>query len=330
MIRDNRKRRHEISKGWQIRAALLIVAILFTVTAGCSGKLSEEVRKPVEGVTEKVTSKPTGETTPEPTEGIAPTGASEPTEGTEPTGTLEATKVSELTSPLSVTGGRVTFTGTTAEVSEAQPGDTVRFGSYEQDNDESNGTEAIEWLVLDEQDGKLLLLSKYELDAKPYNTENENVTWETCTLRDWLNSTFYTTAFSTAEQERIATTRVRNEANPKYGMNGGNDTEDKVFLLSTGEATRYFDPDPDVYDPVRCAKVTAYARAQGGFVYKAEYGWYGTTEYDGNGYWWLRSPGAFDNRAALVCEDGKLYLYGRSAGLGDGGVRPAFWLDPEA
>lgn len=305
MIRDNRKRRHEISKGWQIRAALLIVAILFTVTAGCSGKPSEEVRTPVEGVTEKVTSKPTGETTPEPV-----------SSGTifEPSGT----------------GGRVTFTGTTAEVSEAQPGDTVRFGSYEQDNDESNGTEAIEWLVLDEQDGKLLLLSKYELDAKPYNTENENVTWETCTLRDWLNSTFYTTAFSTAEQERIATTRVRNEANPKYGMNGGNDTEDKVFLLSTGEATRYFDPDPDVYDPVRCAKVTAYARAQGGFVYKAEYGWYGTTEYDGNGYWWLRSPGAFDNRAALVCEDGKLYLYGRSAGLGDGGVRPAFWLDPEA
>lgn len=85
---------------------------------------------------------------------------------------------------------------------------------------------------------------------------------------------------------------MKNEDNPKYGIEGGNDTKDKVFLLSIEEVLRYFDPDPDVCDPARQAKVTAYAKAQGGVVYsKAEFGWYNTTDCDGNGFWWLRSSG---------------------------------------
>lgn len=67
---------------------------------------------------------------------------------------------------------------------KAKVGDTVRFGSYEQDNDVSNGTEAIEWFVLDKQDGKFLLLSKKALGAKLYNEGMEDVIWETCTLRN--------------------------------------------------------------------------------------------------------------------------------------------------
>lgn len=133
---------------------------------------------------------------------------SEPTPAPAPSGTAFTP---------SGTGGHVTFTGNTVEASEAQVGDTVRFGSYEQDNDLNNGAEAIEWLVLDKQDGKLLLLSKDALDAKPYNEEDEDVTWETCTLRSWLNDTFYTTAFRQEEQGSIATTKVKNEDNPKYG-----------------------------------------------------------------------------------------------------------------
>ena len=156
------------------------------------------------------------------------------------------------------------------------------------------------------------------------------MTWETCTLRDWLNSTFYMTAFSQTEQGRIATTKVKNEDNPKYGRKGGNDTEDKVFLLSIGEATRYFDSDPDVDDPARRVKVTAYTEAQGGIVYReAEYGLYGTTEYDGNGWWWLRSPGFGVTSAASVNLGGVLGMGGHNV-LNVCGVRPAFWLNPEA
>ncbi|MBP3696995.1 MAG: hypothetical protein J6J45_05560, partial [Clostridia bacterium] len=74
-----------------------------------------------------------------------------------------------------------------ADFSDTQVGDYITFGSYEQDNDLSNGKEPIEWLVLDKQDGKVLVISKYALDAKPYNDEYVDVTWETCTLRSWLN-----------------------------------------------------------------------------------------------------------------------------------------------
>ena len=85
------------------------------------------------------------------------------------------------------------------ELSSANIGDYVTFGTYEQDNNESNGAEEIEWQVLDKKDGKVLLLSKYALDCKQYNAEWEYVTWETCTLRSWLNEEFYKTAFTSKE-----------------------------------------------------------------------------------------------------------------------------------
>jgi uncharacterized repeat protein (TIGR02543 family) len=65
------------------------------------------------------------------------------------------------------------------------------FGTYEQDNNLANGAEDIEWLVLEKKDGKALLLSKYALVTKPYNEEDTDVTWESCTLRSWLNGEFY-------------------------------------------------------------------------------------------------------------------------------------------
>lgn len=66
----------------------------------------------------------------------------------------------------------------------------IKFGHYEQDNDASNGKEAIEWEVLGYEDGELLLISRYILDAVPYNYEWTDVTWETCALRKWLNDDF--------------------------------------------------------------------------------------------------------------------------------------------
>jgi len=237
--------------------------------------------------------------------------------------TPEPTPTSVPTPISSGTGGRVTFTGNTVEISKARVGDTVRFGSYEQDNNLSNGAEAIEWLVLDKQDGKLLLLSKDALDCKMYNERSERVTWETCTLRNWLNGTFYNTAFSTAERGRIATTKVKNGDNPYYNTEGGNDTEDKVFLLSIGEVLNYFDSDPAVEDPARRAKVTAYAEAQGGWVSS-------DSGYAGNGWWWLRSPGDNVYNAANVGNGGYLDLEGFIVISVNGGVRPAFWLNLES
>ena len=98
----------------------------------------------------------------------------------------------------------------------ADVGDIIEFGAYEQDNEKSNGKEPIEWQVLAKEDNKILVISKYALDAKPYNTEFENVTWETCTLRTWLNETFLDEAFSKAEKSMIQTTEVSADKNPDY------------------------------------------------------------------------------------------------------------------
>lgn len=117
-----------------------------------------------------------------------------------------------------------------------QVGDYIEFGTYEQDNDASNGKEAIEWLVLETQDDKILILSKYGLDCKAYNVDWEDITWETCTLRKWLNEEFINEAFTESEKLLIPTVTVSADRNPGYDTNPGNPTKDKVFLLSIDEA----------------------------------------------------------------------------------------------
>ncbi len=315
MTKSNKGKKDAISGKRYIRVCLLIVAMLLAVTAGgCSRKPSEEGIEPTEGVTEALTPKPTA--TPEPTATPQPTATPEPTKAQ-----TQDTSGTAFT-PSGISGRVMIFTGNTVEVSEAGTGDTVRFGSYEQDNDMDNGAEAIEWLVLDKQDGKLLLISKDALDAKLYNEEYVDVTWETCTLRGWLNDTFYNTAFSTEEQGRIVTTRVKNEDNLEYGTEGGNDTEDKIFLLSTGEVRGYFDFSMTAFDPARQARVTAYAKAQGGFVRNDD-------AYSENGWWWLRTPGYINKGAVNVASSGLVDSNGYSVTHSGFVIRPALWLNLE-
>lgn len=76
----------------------------------------------------------------------------------------------------------------------------IIFGVYEQDGDLTNGPEPIEWEVLGTDSNGTLLVSRYILDCQPYNTEYVDVTWETCSLRAWLNDDFLNTAFTPFEQ----------------------------------------------------------------------------------------------------------------------------------
>ncbi|MBQ5539651.1 MAG: hypothetical protein IIU03_05350, partial [Bacteroidales bacterium] len=108
-------------------------------------------------------------------------------------------------------------------------GSIITMGHYEQDGDLSNGAEAIEWQVLAVEDGRTLVISRYGLDAKPYNEEDSSVTWETSTLRAWLNGEFYNSAFSSAEKGPIQQITVKNTDNSTYGTKGGNDTTDRIF-----------------------------------------------------------------------------------------------------
>ena len=207
-------------------------------------------------------------------------------------------------------------------VSNIEVGGIISFGSYEQDNNLDNGPEDIEWIVLDVQDGKALLLSKYGLDAKPYNTEKTDITWEQCTLRAWLNQDFLNTAFSEKEQSAILTTHVDNsdaQGISGWGTTGGNDTEDLVFLLSCHEAYGlYF-----TSDEARMCLPTDYAVANGTKT---------SSDYKLDGYptaaWWLRSPGTTQYYAALVSSGGSLG-YGNVSNDIDV-VRPAFWMNLES
>lgn len=74
------------------------------------------------------------------------------------------------------------------------------------------------------------------------------MTWETCTLRSWLNSTFLNAAFSSEEQKAILTTTMDNsesQGNGQWSVTGGNNTEDRVFLLSYAEAKEFFNSDSE-------------------------------------------------------------------------------------
>lgn len=261
----------------------------------------------------------------------------------------EGNMLAEEAVAASAVEGRVPYEDEMAAIAAASVGDIVYWGSYEQDNDLGNGTEPVEWYVLDKADGEAMLLSVYLLDCQQYHETNEDITWENCTLRSWLNSEFYNTAFSAEEQAVIVNTNVVNEDNPFYGREGGNDTADKVWLLSLGEIERYFHIDKNGnmngwYEYVTycygqdnrvCAKPTAYANAIGVKVYSEEDA---QSEMDGSGCdmsyaigsgcWWLRSPGYFSGDAACVFDNGYVSSYREFGSDGNcvddfAGVRPA-------
>lgn len=205
-------------------------------------------------------------------------------------------------------------------------GNYVSFGTYPQTKAGNDAT-PIEWLVLARDGNKALLISRYGLDAQPYNKDNTSVTWETCTLRTWLNGMFYNKAFSSAEQAAILTTNVDNSKSQCYsGWNtsGGNNTQDKVFLLSYAEASKYFGVTYNSSNTKLRVAPTAYAIAQGAGKNSS----YKTADGIDAGWWWLRSPGAYQSSAAGVRTGGSLFF--NDVNYDSGSVRPALWVNIEA
>lgn len=193
-------------------------------------------------------------------------------------------------------------------------GDYIEFGKYEQDNNTSNGKEAIEWLVLDVQDGKALVISKYGLDVEPYHSSQVDVTWETCSLRSWLNNEFINNAFTAGEKAIIPTVTVSADENEDFDTDPGNSTKDKVFALSLAEANKYFGSN----DERKCV-ATAYKLSKN------------ISCTDGDiCTWWLRSPGNAQNFAAVVITTGVAHTLGLPAEYYYVAVRPALWINLES
>jgi len=194
-------------------------------------------------------------------------------------------------------------------IQDAKIGDIIVFGAYEQDNIVGNGKEDIQWIVLDKQDDKIFVISKFLLDSHQYNESKEAVTWETCSLRAWLNDDFLREAFSPAQQSEIVETVVKTEANPQYSVNPGNDTVDKLFLLSIYEVTEYF-----AFDSERVCKATQYARSNCTTVVSSN-------EYSG---WWLRTPGRNEYGTSEITAEGS--ISNSIARAWGNMVRPAMWI----
>ena len=210
----------------------------------------------------------------------------------------------------------------TAVPENCRAGDIVTFGSYEQDNNQGNGAEPIEWIVLETRDGKALLLSRYALDEKVYRNGEEANTWEDCSLRKWLNGEFLDAAFTGDEQARILLTKVENGAGQSIEnrQTEGNDTKDRIFLLSFLEAERYFSG-----DEARMCVPTEFTIANGAFPD-------GSYQSEGRDtwWWWLRSPQIVKNSdrfVGMVGPDGAIWNGGYN---GHNGVRPALWLSLKA
>lgn len=191
-------------------------------------------------------------------------------------------------------------TSTASAETKYQEGDVMLFGSYEQNNIRYDGAEPIEWIVLDVKSDRILLLSQYALDSERYHYRKESVSWDTCSVRDWLNTTFYEEAFTCSEQRSILSS-------------GTSVYDDYVFLLSDVEAETYL---PRAKD--RICKVTVYGSCQNVYV----------NPTTGGSWWLLRTTGDDGSKFAMsVNSDGTIDYNGGHVESDRGTVRPAIWVN---
>ncbi|MCQ2372708.1 MAG: DUF6273 domain-containing protein [Phascolarctobacterium sp.] len=178
-------------------------------------------------------------------------------------------------------------------------GDIVEFGRYYQDASGEKTT--IEWQVLDIEEDRALLISKYALDVVAFNSYEENACryrniWAESSIRTWLNVSFYKTAFSGENVKHIVS------------ANTENNIYDNVFLLSVREVSAYFSNE----NARKCMR-TIYADNK--FEHVSDYQ---------RAFWWLRN-GAQNSWGSAVCivADGSFNTWMVERELL---VRPALWI----
>lgn len=186
-------------------------------------------------------------------------------------------------------------------------GDVIKFGRYV--------GQSIEWIAIKIENDKVLLISKYILDAVPYNKEYEDVTWEKSSLRRYLNNEFLENSFSKNEKIAIENVAIKNKENNEYKTPGGNETLDRVFCLSEEEVNDYLQD--KIAIPIEYAKEGVSEDKMKYFVSKSS----------GGGCWWLRSTGCNAHRGMYVDGLGNVNIRGNLVNNGMVGIRPALWLN---
>lgn len=165
-------------------------------------------------------------------------------------------------------------------IRNASAGDVIKFGPYE-------------WLVLQKEDSKALIITNDAIEQGiKYNEVKDRTSWETCSLRAWLNGEFLE-RFSADEQACILDSESGNMYNPKFEMEGGNPTVDKIFVFSAIEAKELMTPE----------------------------------QRKASANWWLRTPGYVSMHAVCAFGDsGGVFLDGWIVTRDGQAVRPVMWV----
>lgn len=162
-----------------------------------------------------------------------------------------------------------------------RPGTKVTFGNYQ-------GKELV-WTILETNGQSMLLFADDIVDIEKFHFERNEINWNSCQLRKWLNRTFLEEAFSFQERMYIMLSKLNNSFDPRWDVENGPDTKDKVYVFSLPELLKY------------CP--TEESRALGK-------------------WWWLRGHGYSNLTQKAVYEDGTIYEQGISPNSENVGVRP--------
>lgn len=201
--------------------------------------------------------------------------------------------------------------------------DKIQFGTYEQDGDDSDENEPIEWLMLDEKDDKILVISKDTIVCISYNNESKNITWEKSILRLYLNNIFYNYYLNDEERRMVLPTTLINNTKNEFGHSNGANTVDKIFVLSIDEYKKYFKSNEE-----RIAAGTPYTESLG--LYVSSTLPIADLPIKNGTYYWARNVGYHKSDAACINWDGKINTYGYDCKSDGMGVRPCMWLKKEA
>lgn len=174
----------------------------------------------------------------------------------------------------------------------------------------TDGTEIIEyggyeWIVIAQDPnvngGKALVIAKDIIDySSMYAAQNTYITWEYSDLRAYLNGEFYDELWAVESQEPYLSRRViqettlKNDDNVEMVTLGGNDTTDKIFLLSMNEYLAFVGEESEI----------------------------GAT----GEFWWLRTNGVDQRQYAVVNPEGNVGPSGLRLQTDGIGVRPAMWI----
>lgn len=183
------------------------------------------------------------------------------------------------------------------------------------------------WIILDVQDGRMLLLSYLVLETRHYNHYPPYVaSWELSKLRKYLNREFYLLSFSCEERERIETVSLPNNENPWYRLHGNHkDTKDNIFLLSIEDVLKYFGDNLQLPSKATKNKIPLEISNECNNARVA------CDQYGIVSSWALRTQGAEFDKIACInggISFGSINISGRSVRKRFG-VRPALWVKLE-